>query len=154
MEIGGKENPVLKALAYITRQAQDGVQLLVFTHRDFPEAGIQVPAGTMEAGECPEDAVLREAFEESGLEKLGIVRQLGVFDYYAPSSNQYHRRHVYLLESQELLPDQWSHAVTSGAGDTGLVFDYFWIDVNRGQELSGGQGSYLGSFGRGVAQGI
>ena len=32
-----------KVLAYVTR----GDELLVFRHRDFPEAGLQVPAGTM-----------------------------------------------------------------------------------------------------------
>ena len=35
--------------------------LLLFTHLDFPEAGIQVPAGTIKVGESPEEAVLRAA---------------------------------------------------------------------------------------------
>ncbi len=38
-----------KVYAYITH----GHRLLVFSHRDFPEAGIQVPGGTMEEGEDP-----------------------------------------------------------------------------------------------------
>ena len=62
-----------KALAYLAHNGR----LLVFRHRDFPEAGIQVPAGTMEAGEAPEAAVLREAAEETGLSGLLIVRKLG-----------------------------------------------------------------------------
>ncbi len=36
-----------KVFAYITR----GDKLLVFRHADFPEAGIQVPAGTAKEGE-------------------------------------------------------------------------------------------------------
>ncbi|MEA3336062.1 MAG: FAD-dependent oxidoreductase [Chloroflexota bacterium] len=40
--------------------------LLVFKHTNFPEACIQVPAGTLEPGETAEAGVLREAYEESG----------------------------------------------------------------------------------------
>ncbi|HXX77501.1 MAG TPA: NUDIX domain-containing protein [Ktedonobacteraceae bacterium] len=47
-----------KVFAYITYQHQ----LLVFHHPFAPEAGIQVPAGTVEEQERAEDAVLREAF--------------------------------------------------------------------------------------------
>ena len=45
-----------KVFAYIIR----GEHLLVFRHVDFPEAGIQIPGGTMEGGEDPALAVLRE----------------------------------------------------------------------------------------------
>ena len=48
---------VEKVYAYITSENQ----LLVFKHVDFPEAGIQVPGGTLDAGETPKAAVLREA---------------------------------------------------------------------------------------------
>jgi 8-oxo-dGTP pyrophosphatase MutT (NUDIX family) len=61
-----------KVYAYITR----GDQLLVFRHIDFPGAGIQTPGGTIEEGEEPEDAVLREAVEETGLVKLRLVSHL------------------------------------------------------------------------------
>jgi 8-oxo-dGTP pyrophosphatase MutT (NUDIX family) len=53
-----------KALAYITW----GNSLLVFRHPHVPAAGIQVPGGTIEEGESPEEAVLREAIEETGLQ--------------------------------------------------------------------------------------
>jgi hypothetical protein len=49
-----------KVFAYITHCNR----LLVFVHPFAPEAGIQVPAGTIKANERPEEAVLREAFEE------------------------------------------------------------------------------------------
>ena len=44
---------------------------------DFPEAGIQIPGGTIEDGEEPDEAVQREAFKETGLEKLRLVSHLG-----------------------------------------------------------------------------
>ena len=51
-----------KVFAYITH----GHHLLVFRHLYVPEAGIQVPAGTVETHERSDDAVLREASEEIG----------------------------------------------------------------------------------------
>ena len=67
-----------KVLAYITRE-QGGVrQVLVFDHQDQPEAGLQVPAGTVEPGELIEPALWREIEEEAGLRPsvLRLVRKL------------------------------------------------------------------------------
>lgn len=52
-----------KVLAYIIHNNK----LLVFKHRDDPEAGIQVPAGTVEQDEDIADALYREILEESGI---------------------------------------------------------------------------------------
>ena len=46
-----------RCVAYITR----GDNLLVFTHINYPEAGVLVPAGHPEDGESLESAVIREA---------------------------------------------------------------------------------------------
>ena len=48
-----------KVLAYITH----GERLLIFSHPDCPEAGLQVPAGTLEPGEDPAEGAMREAWE-------------------------------------------------------------------------------------------
>lgn len=53
---------------------KSGKELLLFEH---PSAGIQVPAGTVEIGEEPSDAALREGGEESGLEGLRVEEFLG-----------------------------------------------------------------------------
>ena len=50
---------------------------MVFTHRDIPEAGVQVPAGTVEEGETLDAAVLREVHEETGLPPTA-VRNSGI----------------------------------------------------------------------------
>lgn len=63
-----------KVTAFITRERPGGRELLVFQH---PTAGIQLPAGTVEAGESPETAVLREVTEETGLTQVNIIRYLG-----------------------------------------------------------------------------
>ena len=62
-----------KAFAFITHAGR----LLMFRHPFSPEAGIQVPAGTVEVNELPADAVMREAFEETGLRGLELLLFLG-----------------------------------------------------------------------------
>ena len=65
-----------KVIAYIVRSDS----LVAFVHENDAdplfESGLQVPAGTMHDGEEPAAAVLREAFEETGLAGLRIVRYL------------------------------------------------------------------------------
>lgn len=65
---------VEKVTAFIIRDSVAGLELLLFRH---PYAGIQIPAGTVEAGEKPEAAVLREAAEETGLSAFSACRYLG-----------------------------------------------------------------------------
>lgn len=62
-----------KVLAYIIRDGERGQELLAFTHRDYPEAGLQVPGGTLDEGEGPLSGILREIKEEAGLEKFTEV---------------------------------------------------------------------------------
>lgn len=54
--------------------SRGGRELLLFEH---PHAGIQIPAGTVEEQEKPEEAALREVREETGLWPLVIQRYLG-----------------------------------------------------------------------------
>jgi 8-oxo-dGTP diphosphatase len=61
-----------KALAYITH----GQRLLVFRHTNSPEVGIQAPAGTVNADESPDAAVMRKALEETGLTGLVLAARL------------------------------------------------------------------------------
>ncbi len=49
------------------RKGAEARELLVFQHAGMPEAGLQVPGGTVEQGETPNDAVAREVLEESGV---------------------------------------------------------------------------------------
>lgn len=123
--------PVRKAFAYIT----SGTRLLVFTHPDHPEAGIQVPAGTMEQGEDPGDAALREATEETGLGGLRIGRWLGrdVFDATPFGREELHDRWFWHLEVAGDPPESWRHGEFFAAnGSSGpIAFDFFWVDLAR-----------------------
>jgi 8-oxo-dGTP pyrophosphatase MutT (NUDIX family) len=72
---------VEKVTAFITRPSDQGHDLLLFEH---PNAGVQIPAGTVEEGETPEEAVLREASEETGLASLSVRRSLGCAEQQLP----------------------------------------------------------------------
>jgi 8-oxo-dGTP pyrophosphatase MutT (NUDIX family) len=131
-----------KVLAYVTREKH----LLVFRQPDFPEAGIQVPAGTIEDNESPLDAVKREVTEETGLKDFTIVSKLGIF-YYDMTAyrNEIQARHVYHVELHERAPEQWRHYETNGGNDLKepIAFDFFWISLKNPIELAAGQGQML-----------
>ena len=59
--------PILKVVEKVVAYIMSGSRLLVFRHVDLPEARVQAPAGTVDPGEAPDDAVLWEAQEETGL---------------------------------------------------------------------------------------
>jgi 8-oxo-dGTP pyrophosphatase MutT (NUDIX family) len=64
---------IQKVTAFVTRPTKEGLELLLLKH---PYAGIQIPAGTVE-DESPEEAVLREVAEETGIGSATICRTLG-----------------------------------------------------------------------------
>jgi 8-oxo-dGTP pyrophosphatase MutT (NUDIX family) len=77
--------PVEKVTAFITREQRGKPYLLLFEH---PSAGIQIPAGTVESGEPPEAAVIREVAEETGLRSPSICRHLGCVEGKLPEGQR------------------------------------------------------------------
>lgn len=137
---------LFKVVAYVTRNIGSGGELLVFTHRDYPEAGLQVPAGTVEEGEGIEAALLREVEEESGLTSLKISRKLGVYNWVHPTNGRLHVRHVFHLTAPYETPEQWQWVETSGGEVSeleGYVFCFRWVSLADEIELAGSQGDYL-----------
>lgn len=118
-----------KVYGYITHQNR----LLIFRHIDFPEAGIQVPGGTVHAGEDFETAVLREATEETGLNQLSIVNYLGeqIRDMNDVGRDEIHHRHFYHLLCDENPPDRWQHDETdpSDGGPAPIHLEFFWATL-------------------------
>jgi ADP-ribose pyrophosphatase YjhB (NUDIX family) len=138
--------PVLKqkVFAYITH----GPRLLVFRHPESPEAGIQVPAGTVHAGEDLEAAVLREATEETGRADLVLVRFLGeqVLDRQDRGLDELHHRYFYHLRCTGDPPATWRHWETdpSDGSPAPIPFDFFWARLPDGvPELIAGHGKLL-----------
>ena len=144
-----KGEPMGKVLAYITRPSFPNFQLLVFTHRDYPEAGVQVPAGTIQKGEAPEIAVMREAEEETGLQSLVLLGNLGTFLYDNPYTGQLNERHVFHLGVQGHTANNWEWIETDGGAKSeseGYVFLFYWVSLGAPISLAGGQGDYIGEL--------
>lgn len=115
--LAGRRNVRERVLAYITRGADE---LLVFEHTsEYPGAGVQVPAGGLEAGETPEQAALRETWEETGL-RLRDPVYLTSWHWRRGDAEQVW--HYAWLPAPRETPDAWTHRVTDGENDAGLTF--------------------------------
>lgn len=114
-----------KAYAYITRKAAQTHQLLVFEHAN-EDVGVQVPKGTIEDGEAPREAVVREVREESGLTEFDSIRPLSTDVWNHHEKPKAYRRHFFHLVADETR-DEWRHTVTGNGEDNGVVYTYFWV---------------------------
>jgi 8-oxo-dGTP pyrophosphatase MutT (NUDIX family) len=120
-----------KAAACLVRRGTAGPELLVFRH---PLAGVQIPKGSVQPGELPADAALRELAEESGV-AAHTLRSVGRHDIevgagpteFAPLELQVW--HTFLVETDQELPDSWSHQASGSEVEAGLVFEYFWLPI-------------------------
>lgn len=85
--------------------------MLVFDHIDFPEAGIQVPGGSVDVGETPFEAIQREVLEETGIIDLKLVRKLGVVyrDMREFGMNVTHEKHYYQFDWVGEYLESWFH---------------------------------------------
>jgi 8-oxo-dGTP pyrophosphatase MutT (NUDIX family) len=109
-----KACPVVLAGAELPR-------LLLFRH---PQAGVQLVKGTIERGETPEQAALRELAEESGINAAEIADDLGCWD------SDYHGQiwSFQLCQAGGALPEQWSHQTLD---DHGHIFEFFWASLDH-----------------------
>ena len=122
-------------------------KLLVFRHTEYSceEVGIQVPAGSVRAGETPEAAALREAREETGLSQFRIVRKLGETEYdLSPYRFEIQRRHVFHLELSESAPERWASQEDHDGERKPTHFECFWVPLEAAHILQSGQGALLG----------
>jgi 8-oxo-dGTP diphosphatase len=116
----------------VTRE-RGGTELLVFDHRDYPEAGTQVPAGRVDPGETLEQCLLRELHEEAGIEEARVVRELGRPTW--PAKYENHAFEVHITGAEPA--DTWDHVVHGDGDDAGLVFRYRWEPVRPDLSLFG-----------------
>ncbi len=120
-----------KVLAYITTNNH---HLLVFRHPYAPEAGVQVPAGTVEADEQPSEAVMREAFEETGLLHLQLHCLLGtqIRDMSDFKRDEVQQRSFYHLFYTGAAHTTWRHAELYSADkhpSKPHIFEFFWVQL-------------------------
>jgi 8-oxo-dGTP diphosphatase len=136
---------VQKVVAYIVREGK----LVVFTHAEdsrFDQSGLQVPAGTVRERELPQDAVLREAEEETDLKGLRIERYLGSGEYDArPYRDEIHVRHYFQLSLDGTdVPERWQ-AYERGDGDIEPIkFELYWLPLEQAHVVAAGQAAMIG----------
>ena len=119
-----------RVVAYITK----GDKLLVFRHLDYPEAGVQVPAGHPEEGEELVDAVIRESIEETGLEGFEFVKYLGHREYdFNDKDIGLERRHFYHLRYHGKPEEKWIHYEFDPSDDTPppVRFEFNWVPISE-----------------------
>lgn len=121
-----------KAYGFVLRGEGAARELLVFEHAGLPDAGLQVPGGTVEAGETPIEAVAREVLEESGLPLEGW-RAVASFD------DGPQRWHCFAVATAMPLPDAWRCEPLGPERAQGLRFEYRWIALADGEALAGTQ---------------
>ena len=96
---------IQKVTAFIIRKKGKSPQLLLFEH---PHAGIQIPAGTVEEGETPQEAILRELREETGLEQVSIINLLGNQKKNLPEDQKYIKKHTKVYSRPNLSGFDWA----------------------------------------------
>jgi 8-oxo-dGTP pyrophosphatase MutT (NUDIX family) len=106
-------------------------RLLVFHHPE--DRNMQLPKGTVEPGEAPEDAVRRELLEESGIAYTGALHPLGTLERDCPAGVEGNARrhpqlwHLYLMHAEGPLPETFEHVAMGSPEEDGLVFSFSWL---------------------------
>ncbi|WP_323741145.1 NUDIX hydrolase [Microbacterium sp. VKM Ac-2870] len=132
-----------KVVCYVV----DGQRLLVFTHLShaLTVTGVQVPAGTIEVGEAPAAAAIRETLEETG-HLARVIRELGSATYdLSPMRDEIARRTFFQLELVEKAPERW----TSGEMNPSTAgpveeWECWWMPVTQAHVLAAGLGALSG----------
>jgi len=123
----GTPHRVIKVAAFVVRMAPGSEpQLLVYVPDDNPSLPPRVPGGGVDDGEVPRQAVRREVLEETGLDRLELVRPLGVHRYFKPYLGKNVERHDFLLRAIDWTPDSWRHRVLGRGGDAGDLVRLWW----------------------------
>ena len=125
-----------KVLIYATWQGR----LLVFDEPDFPKIKLQVPGGTMEPGESPEQAAAREFTEETGLTPPEALTHLVTQDYHYPKDGRTicHRRHYFHIALAGEQRQTWIHReMTPFGGGDPIRFRFFWLGIDGARHRLG-----------------
>lgn len=137
---------VAKVVGYVVAEEH----LLVFSHDSAPlvSTGVQVPAGSIEEDESPEDAVVREVYEETGVYAT-VVMYLGREQYdIAPTRLEIADRRFFLLslDSPMATTSRWTagESSPSSSRSEAATWTCWWLPLEQAHVLSAGLGTKLG----------
>lgn len=132
-----------RVFTYITNRDH----LLVFDHVDFPEAGTQIPGGTIEPGELPESAAIREAREETGLDDYSGLSLIATetVNLKPFGKDEIINGWFYQLQYEGKLGERWQHRelTPSDGSSLPILFELYWISLQQEITLNGADGRYL-----------
>jgi 8-oxo-dGTP pyrophosphatase MutT (NUDIX family) len=138
-----------KAYGYVVRTDADGRtvdaeadddELLVFEEDGV--SAVQVPKGSIEAGEDPHTAVRREVREEAGLTEFESVEHLTTDEWPHPRKEKVYVRHFFRIDVMDV-PDEWRHTVTGEGEDVGDVYEYFWLPLPPTRPVADGMDDHV-----------
>ncbi len=118
-------------------------ELLVFDHVGLPEAGTQIPAGGVQPGEGPEQAVVREVAEETGLFDVCVINRIAVDHRPHPRTRHPRRTTFFRLDTGPDTPDAWTHRVDGTGDDHGLEFACHFVALPLEKPLADKQDVWL-----------
>lgn len=104
-------------------------------------SGVETPGGTVEPGEDPATAALREASEETGLTLFGEPDLLVEDDWENPDERL--RRFFFQLPVIEPTGDEWTHRDEAERVDHGVAFVLRWVDLPSAEGLDPHFRAYL-----------
>lgn len=127
-----------KVFAYIIRGPEENRELLVFEYKGEPEAGVQVPGGTIAEGELLIDALYREVQEETGLprEVLDFAGKIHKYNYYPDHKDKVYERNLFHFEYTGDQVDGWEHTIRSNGRDNGMTLLFRWEPVDHLPKLA------------------
>ena len=124
-----------KVVACVLKDLGHQPKILAFEHPP-PLSDFQIPKGTVEKNEILEKAVLRELAEESGITEVQVKAKIGSFEVICPGGPdgdlELERQtwHLYHIDSSQNYQNSWKHMVTGEGIDFGLVYRYFWHEID------------------------
>lgn len=134
-----------KVLAYITKGEGKHRKLLVYEQLDEPEAGWQVPGGTIERNELLLDALYREIEEESGIvrDELILEGKVKASKFFPEDKNVIYERTIFHFDYVGEPRNEWEYIVEGEGKDAGQLFSYRWMSLQEVPKLAAKQGEAI-----------